>query len=296
MTIISIVIPVYNSAPIVGRTLDRVVAACEAMGESFEVIAVDDASRDGSRHVLEEAARRHRAIRVIGLDANAGQHAALLVGLRASTGDIVVCMDDDMQHIPEAIPRLVERLRAGHDAVFARFAHSSHAWWRQGGSLLMRAIDRGVFGAPSELVVSSFRAMRRDVVDRVCAYRGTSPYVRGQILRASRTPANVDVEHAGRAGASSYTPIALMGVTVRVLLEWSAIPAWCCLAAGMAFLAAAAGWHRLVEPAIGGLAMPLSLHGSALVGLGAAGLAGRRRQERRAAALHAPGDRAQSHR
>jgi len=296
VTIVSIVIPVYNSASIVGQTLNRVVAACEAMGETFEVLVVDDASRDGSLRVLEAAARRHRAIRVIGLDANAGQHAALLVGLRACSGEIVVCMDDDMQHAPEAIPRLVERIRAGHDAVFARFERPRHAWWRQGGSLLMRAIDRGVFGAPSGLAVSSFRAMRRDVVDRVCAYRGTSPFVRGQILRASRTPANVDVEHAGRASASSYTPMALIGVTMRVLLEWSAVPAWCCLTVGMVFLAAAAGWYRLADPPISGLMVLLSLHGSALVGLGVAGLAGRRRQERRAAAFHAQGNRAQSHR
>lgn len=291
LTTVSIVIPVYNSASIAGGTLDRVVATCAATDWAFEVIVVDDASRDDSLRVLEDAAARHPAIQVIAMAANVGQHAALLAGLRASSADIVVCMDDDLQHPPEAIPRLVDQVRAGHDAVFARFARSRHPGWRQVGSAIMRVIDRRVFGAPAGLAVSSFRAMRRDVVDRVCAYRGSSPYVRGQVLRAARTPANVDVSHGRRAGASSHTVAALVGTTVRVLFEWSLAPAWCAVAAGAAFLLVGVIGYRTADPAIRALAVLPLLHGMVLVGLGLAFVVARRRQERGVPAFEPSRDR-----
>ena len=232
----------FNSATIVAETLDRVVRSCEGEGWILEVIAVDDASTDGSGDVLRESAARHPQVRVIEASRNMGQHAALLVGLRATRGDVVVCLDDDLQHPPEAIPRLVRKLDEGHDSVFARFATRRHAAWRRPGSALVRAMDRHVFGAPRGLHVSSFRAMRREVVDRVCAYRGPTPYVRGQMLLASASPANVDVEHQLRAaGQSSYSKLMLVALVLRVLLEWSRIPAWVAMVGGGALMGVAAG-------------------------------------------------------
>lgn len=233
---ISIVIPVYNSAPLVGDTVERVVRTCQAQRWTFEVIAVNDASTDGSGDVLRACASRHPAVRVFHLDRNVGQHAALLRGMRAASGDVVVCLDDDGQHPPEAIPALVAKAVEGHDAVYARFQQPRHSAWRRPGSALVRALDRHVFGAPAGLAVSSFRLLRRDVVDRVCAYRGHAPYVRGQMLLASRTPANVDVEHHARAvGQSSYSAKALTAFVLRVLFEWSRLPAWAAVFIGTAF-------------------------------------------------------------
>lgn len=259
---ISVVIPVFNSAAIVGETLDRVVRACEREGWIAEVIAVDDGSTDGSRDVLRDGAARHPHVRVVELARNVGQHAALLVGLRAARGEVVVCLDDDLQHPPEAIPRLVRRLEEGHDVVFARFATPKHAAWRRPGSALVRAMDRYLFGAPRGLSVSSFRAMRREVADRVCAYQGTTPYVRGQMLLASTSPANVDVEHQLRpVGRSGYSSLALVALVLRVLLGWSRIPAWLALAGGLALTAAAAGLAG-TRPA---LALTLGVPGVGLV-------------------------------
>jgi hypothetical protein len=148
-------------------------------------------------------------------------------------------MDDDLQHPPEAMPAMVRKVEEGHDAVFARFAAPRHAAWRRPGSAMVRAMDRAVFGAPPGLSVSSYRALRRDVVDRVCAYRGTTPYIRGQVLLACASPANVDVEHHPRAsGQSGYSPGALVALVLRVLLEWSPLPAVAALLAGALLLLA----------------------------------------------------------
>ncbi len=200
---ISVLLPVYNSAPVVGQTIDRIVRVCDRERWTFEVIAVNDGSTDASAGVLRASTVRHERLRIIDLAANRGQHAALLAGLRAAQGDLVVCLDDDLQHPPEAIPALVDKARAGHDVVFARFAQPQHVWWRRGGSAIMRALDRHVFGAPAGLAVSSFRVMDRRVVDRVCAYGGPVPYIRGQMLVACASPANVDVQHQRRPSGHS---------------------------------------------------------------------------------------------
>ena len=281
---ISIVLPVYQSARIVGTTLDAVVETCVREGWPHEVLAIDDASRDGSLEVLQAAARRHPAVRVIALPVNVGQQAALPVGLAASSGEVVVCMDDDLQHPPSAIPLLVQAVQRGHDAVFARFAHPRHATWRRLGSLVVRGLDRLVFGAPASLQVTSFRALSRTVVDRVCAYRGTSPYVRGQILLASRTPANVDVEHQTRGGASSYGMWALIGVVVRVLLEWSRIPSVAALGAGALYLTVSGVLIASGPPWARAVCGPLvAAYGGVLAGLGLVGL---RQAEKRRITSH----------
>lgn len=292
--VISIVIAVYQSEHIVGTTIDAVVATCDREGWTYELVAVDDASRDRSLEVLQAAASRHSRLRVIALPTNVGQQAALMRGLAASTGDVVVCLDDDMQHPPSAIPTLVRAVQAGRDAVFARFARPRHAPWRRLGSVVVRLMDRLVFHAPRHLQVTSFRAMSRAVVDRVCAYSGTSPYVRGQILLACHSPANVDVEHNARGGPSSYRVWSLVGVVLRTLLEWSRGPALSALGVGVLFIAGAAlslsstGWAART---FGPLAM---VHGVALTALGLVGLW--RAQERRAAILQVDGDGAHARR
>lgn len=287
---ISAVIPVYNSQPLVGDTVARVVRTCEAQGWTFEVIAVNDASTDGSAAVLRACAARHASVRVIDLARNVGQHAALLEGLRAASGDLIVCLDDDGQHPPEAIPTLVARAMEGHDTVYARFAHPRHAAWRRPGSAVVRAMDRYVFGAPADLAVSSYRLLSRDVVTRVVSYRGHAPYIRGQMLLASRAPAHVDVEHYARAvGPSSYTSLALVAFVLRVLCEWSRVPAWAAVLAGtvyslcgLAAAAAGARWMLLLGPVV-------LAHGLALLALG--GLALRRPlpQERGSTSVEPPG-------
>lgn len=269
---ISVVVPVFNSASVVGETIDRIVSVCRAEGWAFEVIAVDDGSDDGSLEVLRGRAVRHPGLlRVIAHTHNAGQHAALLTGLRAATGGLVVTMDDDLQHPPEALPALVACARAGHDAVYARFPVVRHAAWRRPGSAFVRWMDRAVFDAPRGLTVTSYRLLTRDVVDRVCAYAGTSPYIRGQMLLASRRPANVDVPHEARRDRhSSYSPSALVAFVARVLLEWSHVPAWTALASGVVLT----GGALVVLPAtpLASVAPLPLLHGVALVALGAVGL------------------------
>src|SRR6185436_7299950 len=129
---LSIVVPVYNSEPLVGRLVGRIAAALAADGvASYEVVLVNDCSRDRSWEMIERACETHPQVRGINLRTNAGQHNAIMAGLRAARGAIVVIMDDDLQHAPEDIGRLCAKIREGHDLCYAAFHAPQHALWKR---------------------------------------------------------------------------------------------------------------------------------------------------------------------
>src|SRR2546423_4086148 len=144
----SVVIPVFNSEPIVGTTIDRTVAFFEAQHLLYEVILVNDGSTDGSWEVLRAAAQRYPHVRAINLLRNYGQHNANLCGLRAAKGDYVVTMDDDLQNPPEEIIHLIEKAMTGPDVVFGRFRHKAASAQRTLGSKVIGLLNRRIFGQP----------------------------------------------------------------------------------------------------------------------------------------------------
>ena len=123
----SIVIPVYNSAGVVGATIDRVVEVFEAAGLRYQVVLVNDGSRDGSWEVIAERARRSPHVVALNLLRNYGQHHANLAGMRESTGDYVITMDDDLQNPPDQALLLIDEAMRGHDVVFGRFERKQAA-------------------------------------------------------------------------------------------------------------------------------------------------------------------------
>jgi len=221
----SVVIPVFNSEPIVGTTIDRTVAFFEAQHLLYEVILVNDGSTDGSWEVLRAAAQRYPHVRAINLLRNYGQHNANLCGLRAAKGDYIVTMDDDLQNPPEEIIHLIREAMNGSDVVFGKFRRKQAATHRNLGSKVIGLMNRRIFGQPPDLVVSNFRILRRDVVDRICASRSAYPYITGQALLYSSRRSNVEVEHAPRAiGKSTYSPIRIIRLVVRILFSYSLFP------------------------------------------------------------------------
>jgi glycosyltransferase involved in cell wall biosynthesis len=221
----SVVIPVFNSEPIVGATIDRTVAFFEAQHLLYELILVNDGSTDGSWEVLRAAAQRYPHVRAINLLRNYGQHNANLCGLRAAKGDYVVTMDDDLQNPPEEIIHLIREAMNGSDVVFGKFRRKQAATHRNLGSKVIGLMNRRIFGQPPDLVVSNFRILRRDVVDRICASRSAYPYITGQALLYSSRRSNVDVEHAPRAvGKSTYSPIRIVRLVIRILFSYSLFP------------------------------------------------------------------------
>ena len=123
----SVVVPVYNSQASLPALIERLAGVLPTVADRFEVILVNDGSRDESWDGICQAARKHAWVRGINLMRNYGQHNALLAGIRAARFAVVVTMDDDLQHPPEEIPRLLETLGQGHDLVYGTPA-STAAW------------------------------------------------------------------------------------------------------------------------------------------------------------------------
>jgi len=221
----SVVIPVYNSEGIVGETVDRTIAFFEKEELAYEIILVNDGSPDNSWDIVREKAETNKHVIAINLLRNYGQHTAVLCGMRKSTGDYVVTLDDDMQNPPENMILLIEKAKEGYDLVVGRFKEKKHALYRRWGSLLVRSINMRVFNQPKDFITTSFRLIRRDVVDRICSYHTSYPYITGLALMFSGKRANVLVEHHERAvGKSNYNLFKITELMMRILFNYSAYP------------------------------------------------------------------------
>jgi len=221
----SVVIPVYNSGNIVGETIERTTACLQQYGLDYELILVNDGSKDCSWDVICEKAQANPAIVGINLIRNYGQHTALLCGFHHTTGDYVVTLDDDLQNPPEEIIHLINKAHEGHDLVLGRFHQKRHALYRRVGSLLIGVLNNRLFHKPKDIVTSSFRILRRDLVDRICSYRTSYPYITGLALMFAVNPVNVWVDHQRRVdGKSQYDMFKIAELVMRILFNYSSYP------------------------------------------------------------------------
>lgn len=221
----SVVIPVYNSETFVARTIDEVVRTFREAGLRLELLLVNDGSPDNVWPVLQAKAAEHDEVIALNLLHNYGQHTANLAGFRESSGDYVITMDDDLQNPPDQALVLIDAAMEGYDCVFGRFEQKQAAGYRRLGSRVIGMMNKNIFGQPDDLVVSNFRILRRDVVDRICTSRNGHPYITGQALLYSSHRANVLVRHQARAaGQSNYSLSRIIKLVLTILFSYSSWP------------------------------------------------------------------------
>lgn len=221
----SAVIPVYRSEAIIAETISRTAAFFERMNLAYEIIAVNDGSPDHSWEILRQEAQLNHNIVAINLLRNYGQHTAVFCGLQKSSGDYVITLDDDLQNPPEEIQHLIEKAEQGHDFVCGRFRDKQHAQYRRWGSAVVGEINHRIFHRPKDFALTNFRMIRRDVVDRMCSYQTSYPYIPGLALMFSTNPANVWVEHHERQiGGSNYSFFKISQLVMRILFNYSSYP------------------------------------------------------------------------
>ena len=224
---LSVVIPCYGTAAAMPELLERLEATLRELGTSFEVILVDDCSPDSLDSVFESLEARFPFARYLQLMFNVGQFRALMCGLAHARGRFVVTMDDDLQHPPEEIPKIYRHLRENPriDAVFGAYTSKQHSGGRNLGSLLIRAVNTHIFRKPPSLKMSSFRCMRRELVDTLLANRTRYPVIGPLILSSTRRIENIDVLHDPRKhGQSNYSLTRLIRTTLDNILNFSALP------------------------------------------------------------------------
>jgi glycosyltransferase involved in cell wall biosynthesis len=203
-TKISIVIPVYASEAILP---DLVVSVDQVMTENnydYELILVCDASPDNSWSEIKRLKTKFPTIKGILLRNNSGQHNAVLAGLAEAKNSIVVTMDDDLQHDPRDIPKLIEALVPETDVVYGAFRNRNHPIWKKAGSKFNNGVATFVLGKPQELYLSPFRVIRQEIVLELLEFKGPFVYIDGLILAMTNSIKSVEVAHYSRKTGKSH--------------------------------------------------------------------------------------------
>ncbi len=241
---LSIVVPVFRSANTLPALVRRLLAALNGLGVTFEIIFVDDGSPDQAWPVLVGLQQQHRDHLVaVQLMRNYGQHNAIMCGFRRARGRYVVTLDDDLQNPPEEIPKLYKAIRERDlDLVYGKPDEKQHAGWRNAGSWMVNFFFRKVFRTP--VSVTSFRIIRRELVECTFAYALNFTFVDGLLAWNTQRIGAVEVEHHARAeGRSSYSLAKLATLGLNLFTNFSLWPlrtiSFCGLgSAGLGFFAA----------------------------------------------------------
>ena len=216
---VSVVVTVYNEAATVAELVRRAVAALEATGLSFELVLVDDGSRDGSFAEVEKAHAADPRVRGVRFKRNYGQHPAMHAGLARARGAVIITMDGDLQNPPEDIPVLLRALdEHGVDVASGRRAGRQDSFARTLPSRVINGMLRRFTGVQINDFGCAFNAYRREVITPMLGSIGRQKFTKALVLAAGATVVEVDVAHAARADGSRYSPVRLMKLAANVLV------------------------------------------------------------------------------
>ena len=256
---LSVVIPVYCGVKTVQQLVEGVTRVLTEAGIGFEIILVDDGSPDATWSVLHHVHReRPNLIKAIRLMRNFGQHNAIMCGLRHARGDYIITMDDDGQHPPEEIPKLLQAIEeTGADVVYGVPRERNHAPWRNLGSWIVVSFYKLVFR--TRVTPSAFRIMRRQVVEAILSYDLNYTYIDGLLAWNTDRIAQIEVEHRPRkAGRSGYNFAKLFTLAMNLFTNFSLLPLQIVSASGIAvaFAGLILGLYYFVQKIVGNIAVP----------------------------------------
>jgi undecaprenyl-phosphate 4-deoxy-4-formamido-L-arabinose transferase len=222
---LSVVVPVYNSEASLKPLVARLAQALGALATEFELVLVNDGSRDRSWSVVQELAREHAWVRGIDMSRNYGQHNAILCGIRAARHPVVVTMDDDLQHPPEEIAKLLATLAQGFDVVYGTPHKQRHGLLRDLASQMTKMALQKSMGAETAGKVSAFRALRTRLRDAFADYRGSFVSIDVLLTWATTRFSSVEVRHDPREhGTSNYTYKKLFTHALNMITGFSVLP------------------------------------------------------------------------
>lgn len=223
---LSVVIPVYNEEAGLQALFERLYPALDRLGIAYEVIFVNDGSRDRSAAMLrEQFARRPDVTRVVLFNANYGQHMAIVAGFERCRSDRIVTLDADLQNPPEEIAKLLAAMDAGHDYVGGVRRAREDSWWRQFASKAMNRIRERITHIRMTDQGCMLRAYSRGIVNAIVASREVSTFIPALAYTFAFNPTEVDVDHAERAaGVSKYSLYRLIRLNFDLITGFSLVP------------------------------------------------------------------------
>lgn len=233
---VSVVVPAYNSEASLPLLAERLSSVFAADQRAFELILVDDGSRDRTWDVIQQLADGSRVVRGFRMARNYGQHNALLCGIRAARYAIVVTLDDDLQNPPEEAPRLLAKLEEGFDVVYGTPLKQAHGFWRDIASVATKMVLQSALGAETARKVSPFRAFRTKVRAAFQDYRGSNVSIDVLLTWGARSFTAIEVRNDPRPfGASNYTLMKLIRHALDIMTGFSTLPLQAATIVGFVF-------------------------------------------------------------
>ena len=224
MQFISFVIPCYNSKHTLEQVIEEIDRTVSGV-EEYEIVLVNDCSKDGVWNVIERLASQRNDIIAVDFADNFGQQSALMAGYRMARGDIIVSLDDDGQTPVDEVYKLIDKLSEGYDAVYAKYHTKKASLFRRFGSQVAWWMSRMMLNRPKEVTGCSYFVMRRYIMEEVIRYKNCYPYVFGLVVRSTKNIANVHVNHRERAyGRSGYNMKKLVSLWMNGFTSFSVKP------------------------------------------------------------------------
>jgi undecaprenyl-phosphate 4-deoxy-4-formamido-L-arabinose transferase len=222
---VSVLIPIFNEEKNIPSLLARLAPVLATL-EPYELLFVDDGSRDGSMELLKAAsAADPQHVRVVELSRNFGQHPALLAAFRYATGDYLVTLDADLQNPPEEIPRIVAKLKEGYDVVGGVRQHRQDTLFRKFASKIVNRVTVFITKMKLQDYGCMLRGYSRDVVDQINKCEENSTFIPALGLLFARRPVEIPVAHAARtAGESKYSLYKLIRLNFDLMTGFSVVP------------------------------------------------------------------------
>jgi glycosyltransferase involved in cell wall biosynthesis len=222
---LSIVVPVYNGSDTLPALVEQLMQVLPSISRQYEVILVNDGSQDNSWEVIHALCADNPRLRGINLLRNFGQHNAVLCGIRSAKNEIIITMDDDLQHPPDQIPLLLEKLNTGCDVVYGLPRKMPHSPFRNFASWMVKRVLSWVMGIKTIKDLSAFRAFRARLVEVFRDYRSPGVIIDVMLSWGTTRFGSVTVtENPRESGQSNYTFRKLFRQTFLILTGFSTIP------------------------------------------------------------------------
>jgi len=244
--LVSVVVPMYNEEEVIQTTYERLTAVLEQLNETYEIVMVNDGSRDRTAEIVRDICRKDSRVKCIDFSRNFGHQIAVTAGMDYASGRTVVLIDADLQDPPELIPEMLRLWREGYDVVYGRrIARKGETWFKKVTAKLFYRLLRSMTSVNIPVDTGDFRLMDRKVCDTLCGMREQRRFIRGMVSWAGFRQTSIDYVREERfAGETKYPLSKMIRLSIDAITSFSTKPLK--IASILGFMLSAAGFVYLL--------------------------------------------------